>query len=260
MTDNIDQDQTQQFLDSLPEIEPGEEFQFACHPGVPCFNACCADLNLLLTPYDAMRLRRSLGMDSENFINRRCNVSSYPDTGFPMLHLRMSDDPSRSCPFVAPEGCTVYTDRPSACRIYPIGRATRYDAARNSLVEQFFVVQEEHCRGFEETSSWNVGDWASDQGLAAYTESNDRFSLLMAGIKAGGRPLHSKHATMCLLALYQLDRFQDFLRVMGMFQRVEVPEERQQAILSDEEACLDFSLDWVELMLFGRNDRLKPRS
>lgn len=258
MPDSFEQDQTQAFLDTLPEIKPDENFAFACHPGVRCFNACCADLNLMLTPYDVLRLRRGLEMSSEDFLHRHCSVSSYPDTGFPMLHLRMSEDANKSCPYVSPAGCTVYPNRPSACRIYPIGRATRYDAARHCLVEQFFVVQEDHCQGFEEASTWNVGAWTADQGLAPYTASNDRFSLLMAAIKAAGRPLHPKHGTMCLLALYQLDRFQDFIRDMNLLDRLELPEERRGAVLEDEEQCLDFSLDWIELMLFGVNDRLMP--
>lgn len=257
MSDNYEQDQTQQFLDSLPEIEPDQEFQFACHPGVPCFNACCADLNLLLTPYDVLRLRQGLVMDSEAFIHRHCQVSSYPDTGFPMLHLRMADDPTRSCPYVSTEGCTVYPHRPSACRIYPVGRATR--CGSQGLEEQFFLVQEEHCRGFEQQQTWNLASWTSDQGLEPYTASNDSFSQLMAAVKAAGTPLHPKHGTMCLLALYQLDRFQNFIRDVNIFQKIEVPQERQQAVLEDEEACLNFALDWVELLLFGKNERISPK-
>lgn len=259
MSDSHESDQTQQFLDSLPEIEPGQDFQFACHPGVPCFNACCADLNLLLTPYDVLRLRKGLGMDSESFIQRHCQVSSYPDTGFPMLHLQMGNDTNRSCPFVSQEGCTVYQNRPSACRIYPIGRATRCDNGEGRIKEQFFLVHEDHCQGFEQDKSWNLDTWTQDQGLEPYTASNDSFSLLMAAVKAAGRPLHHKHSTMCLLALYQLDRFQQFVREVGIFDRVEVSQERQQAIQQSEEECLEFALDWVELMLFGKNERLKPK-
>ena len=42
-------DATDAFLKSLPELAPGERFRFACHPEVPCFNACCSDLSLMLT-------------------------------------------------------------------------------------------------------------------------------------------------------------------------------------------------------------------
>ena len=79
-----DADATQAFLDSLPELHPGEHFRFACHPGVPCFNACCSDLNLMLTPYDAMRLRRALHIGATDFLNHFTIRYTLPDTGFPM--------------------------------------------------------------------------------------------------------------------------------------------------------------------------------
>ena len=48
------------------ELGP-DGFTFACHPEVPCFNQCCRRLNLVLTPYDVLRLKNHLGMSSEEF-------------------------------------------------------------------------------------------------------------------------------------------------------------------------------------------------
>ena len=57
-------------LDALPALGADDRLGFACHPGVPCFNACCRDLDLLLYPYDVLRLRRALGLDSPGFLSR----------------------------------------------------------------------------------------------------------------------------------------------------------------------------------------------
>ncbi len=260
MSEKLEQDATQEFLNSLQEVAPGEQFRFACHPGVPCFNACCADLNLVLTPYDVLRLRRALDMSSEDFLQVHCRVSAYPDSGFPMVHLLMGTDPNQRCSFVTVVGCSVYPDRPSACRIYPLGRATRFSAEQGSLVEQYFLVEEDHCHGFSEDGQWDIAAWTADQGLEPYTASNDRLALLMAGVKATNTTLSSRHGTMCLLALYQPDRFQQFIKDMKLFERVELPEKEQEAVLQDEERCLEFALDWLELVLFGQNDRLKPKA
>ena len=35
-------------------------FSFDCSPAVPCFNACCRDLNQALSPYDILRLKDSM--------------------------------------------------------------------------------------------------------------------------------------------------------------------------------------------------------
>ena len=61
-------DASRELLDSLPELKPDETFCFDCNPDVPCFNRCCAELTLPLTPYDVLRLRRNLGIGSEEFL------------------------------------------------------------------------------------------------------------------------------------------------------------------------------------------------
>lgn len=75
-------DASRELLDSLPELKPGETFCFDCNPDVPCFNRCCAELTLPLTPYDVLRLRRNLGLGSE-FLATFTTLRSFPDTGFP---------------------------------------------------------------------------------------------------------------------------------------------------------------------------------
>jgi len=251
-------DATDAFLKSLPELRPGESFQFACHPDVPCFNACCSDLTLMLTPYDALRLRRALGLPATEFTNHFTTRFDAPDTGFPMLRLKMREERQKRCPFVSPEGCKVYANRPGACRTYPLGRASRLDAQGN-VVEQFFVVREPHCRGFEEAANWDAPAWLTDQDLAAYNHFNDRYMMLMALARGKGAALSSKQAQMVWLAQYQPDAFQEFIGKMGLFNLVEIDAARQERVLADEEAALDFGLDWLELAFFGIQDRLRRK-
>ena len=44
-------------------------FRFRCHKGIRCFNECCADLKLALTPYDILRIKNRLGMGSGEFLD-----------------------------------------------------------------------------------------------------------------------------------------------------------------------------------------------
>lgn len=251
-------DATDAFLKSLPELKPGASFRFACHPDVPCFNACCSDLTLMLTPYDALRLRRALGVSSTDFINHFAVRVTAPDTGFPMLRLAMREEREKRCPFVSPEGCKVYADRPGACRTYPLGRATRLDA-KGHVVEQFFVVKEPHCQGFEEAASWDAPSWLADQDLAAYNQANDRYMRLMALARGKGAALSAKQTQMVWLAQYQPDAFQEFIGKMGLFRLVAIDEARQERVMSDEEEALIFGLDWLELAFFGCEDHLRRR-
>ncbi|MCL1986310.1 MAG: YkgJ family cysteine cluster protein [Betaproteobacteria bacterium] len=243
-------DASASFLDSLPELKTDERFLFACNEGVPCFNHCCSELTLPLAPYDVLRLRRNLGIDSDSFIKRFTTIQLYPDTGFPLPLLKMLDGPDELCPFVTPAGCSVYEDRSAACRAYPLGRGTKPGPC-GTVNERFFLVQEDHCHGFDAGKKWTAREWIADQGLEPYNRSNDRYMQLMAKVKASGEAVSERMATMCLLAFFQLDRFKDFMADMGVLDKVDIPEERRIAVIEDEEARLDFAFDWIELVLFG---------
>ncbi len=251
-------EETQAFLDSLPEISDGETFRFACHPGVPCFNACCRDLTMPLAPYDVLRLRQELGMDSEEFIATHTAVGQYP-TGYPVLYLKMSATPERTCSFLTPAGCSVYPSRSAACRTYPLGRATREDE-QGQLVERYFLVHEPHCLGFSERREWTLSTWLHDQELPEYNRWNDRYMHLMARQQRTGHPLAQKHATLCTLAFYRLDRFAGFLQSTGVMERLVMDDAWKQRVLDDEATRLEFAFDWIELVLYGENPKLKIKS
>ena len=65
-------------------------FSFGCSPAVPCFNACCRDLNQALSPYDILRLKNGLGMRSDRFLARYTRQITGPETGLPVM---VAEDP-----------------------------------------------------------------------------------------------------------------------------------------------------------------------
>ncbi len=251
-------DASESFLDSLPELKDGETFVFACNERVPCFNRCCSELTMPLAPYDVLRLRRNLGLPGDRFIKEMTTVQVYPDTGFPLPLLKMLDGPDEPCPFVSPGGCLVYEDRSAACRTYPLGRGTKPGPA-GTVTERFFLVREDHCRGFDTGKKWTAHEWLADQGLEPYNRSNDRYMRLMAKVKASGQPISQRMATMCLLAFFQLDAFREFMESMQLLDKLDISDERRAAVLEDEEARLDFAFDWVELVLFGSAEGLRRK-
>ena len=158
--------------DNFTRIGREESFRFACHPGIACFTECCRELDLALTPYDVLRLRKRLSMDSAAFMERYVIIEQNPDLILPQCYLTMVDDGWASCVFVSPAGCTVYPDRPSACRAYPVGRGAAL-SADGTVQETFVLVREEHCRGFAESEVHNPNEYFSDQGLHDYNRFND---------------------------------------------------------------------------------------
>lgn len=240
-------DASEQFLNQHTVLDPQDSFTFSCHPKVPCFNACCSDLDLVLTPLDVLRLRHHLAMPSKTFFDQFAQIVMAPDTGLPMLKLRMDTSPKHPCPFVSPKGCTVYPARPGACRIYPMGRASTME--NGQVVERFFLIREPHCRGFEEQKTWTPTAWMADQAVAEDSRFNDLFMELFAVQRQTGRRLPQQKAHLVLLALYALDDFKPFLVRMGLPDKFGLTEEARQALLDNEKDRLLFALNWLKLIL-----------
>ena len=226
-------------------------FTFACHPGVPCFNECCRKLNLVLTPYDVLRLKNRLGMTGKEFLDQYANIET-GQNGWPQPSLAMNHDDEAACPFVSGKGCTVYEDRPGACRTYPLGRAAKGGRAGGPLDETFFLVREEHCRGFEEGTDWTPETWTADQGLELYVEMNDRFLPLLTRQAPDGNPdIIAKKMKMFSLACYDLESFRMFVTQTRLASMFDVPPERLEAVAKDDLELLKFAFDWLGFSIFG---------
>jgi len=160
-------------------LAPGELFRFRCHEGLSCFTDCCRRLTLALTPYDTLRLKNRLGLASSVFLERYTTVEQHQDDIFPQVLLAMNDDSRANCPFVEPNrGCTVYPDRPGACRTYPLGRGVHRKES-GDIHELWVLLNEPHCRGFDQGNSMSVASWVDDQELRAYNQANDAMLPLL---------------------------------------------------------------------------------
>ena len=100
------------------------KFKFECHKGVKCFTKCCRGINIVLTPYDIIRLKNRLALSSEEFMAIYTTPQLFEKTDLPVVTLKLLDDDQQSCPFVREDGCILYEDRPTTCRYYPLGVAS----------------------------------------------------------------------------------------------------------------------------------------
>ncbi len=161
MKSNIANTLVDDILKDYPRMSRNDSFTFSCHPGVSCFNKCCNDVNIFLTPYDIIRLKNRLGITSGEFLEKYTLLPIDENLRHPVVMLKMTDD-ELNCHFVNESGCTVYEDRPWSCRMYPIGVASPNEVAANQNEEFFFLLKEDVCLGFDEgktgqlTNGWKI--------------------------------------------------------------------------------------------------------
>ena len=239
-----------------PDITPltrQESFCFACHPKVPCFNECCRDLNQFLTPYDILRLKNHLGLPAARFLEQYTSQHIGPESGLPIITLKPADRQELTCPFVTPKGCSVYENRPSSCRTYPLMRGIARSRQTGRMTEQFMVLKEPHCRGFDTAQSITVQQWIEDQGIAIYNEANDKLMQIIS-LKNRRQPgvLDLKARHMFFTALYDLDNFRCQIADNGLLADCQFEPSLVDKALEDDVALLEVGMKWIERVLFNQ--------
>lgn len=238
----------------LPEhfhhIEREEPFSFSCHPGVACFTECCRQLDLVLTPYDVLRLKNALGVHSGNFLEQYVIVEWDERIAFPQCYLTMVDDGRASCVFISPQGCTVYPDRPGACRAYPVGRGARQGEEGN-IEECFVLIREPHCLGFAECGQQTLDEYFSSQGMEEYNLFNDALTAIIhhERIRNGYRP-NRDALDKYLLALYNLDMFRQEMTDGRISMKRPLRTDELQALTGNDEKLLLLGIAWLHQELF----------
>jgi Fe-S-cluster containining protein len=239
----------------LPEkLTLDSALQFACHPKVSCFTACCHNIKIILTPYDILILRKRLNLPAHEFITLYAEPTYLEKTDMPGVQIKLVGD-KNGCPFVTPEGCTVYEDRPSACRYYPVGMADFHEGGTNDAAEDkfFFLVKEPHCKGHEEPKRWTIREWRADQGVDQRDEMNKEWLRLVMRRKSFGLQATLSEAAkrMFFMASTDLDTFRKFVFESSFLETYEIDAETIAKIREDDVALMLFSFKYLANTLFG---------
>jgi Fe-S-cluster containining protein len=237
-------------LRDSPRMMPSDQFIFRCGHDLDCFTTCCRDVSIALTPYDVLRLKRALGIDSTELLERYTLPLLNSQQKFPVVILRM-DAETKKCPFVSERGCGVYGDRPWACRMYPLGVATPKVATPEEQPFHF-VLREDLCHGHGCGESRSVGEWLKEQGIEEYEMMAAPFQeITLHDYWTRGTALTPQQVAMFYMACYDLDRFRRFVFESRFLDLYEVDEARVEALRSDDEELLEFALQWLRFCIFG---------
>lgn len=238
----------------LPQkLDLDSTVKFRCHPGVSCFTACCGNINIILTPYDILRLRKALSLPADEFLLRFTTPTFLEKTDLPGVKLHL--DKEGRCPFVTPEGCTVYPYRPTTCRYYPVGMSYFHEAAQEGAISEefYFLVKEPHCKGHEEEKVQTIREWRIDQGIDESDAMNREWmELVMRRKSFGQQATLSEHAQrIFFMASTDIEKFRDFVLNSSFLETYDIDAETIRKIKEDDIEMMRFSFKFLAASIFG---------
>ncbi|MBC8179299.1 MAG: YkgJ family cysteine cluster protein [Deltaproteobacteria bacterium] len=243
------------FLDTPPPAEKQlgltDTFSFSCHSRLSCFNLCCRNKYLPLTPYDIVRIRKALNIHSDDFLEKFTLYRLDPNSGFPILSIKMGDKDGL-CPFVGPDGCTIYNDRPTACRLFPLGRSSGISGDGTAREEFLYLLDTQGCKGVKEKKVQSVKAWRDDQGLLPYIEMNDKMlGLLFHPNRDDSKHLDQRQQQKVMVACYNIDLFRDFVFKTGFTEQYKIDEETAKRVMESDVALLTLGFTYLDGTLFS---------
>jgi uncharacterized protein len=153
------------YKDTLAEVDfclqRDSAFSYQCN----ACSRCCHNKAIRVGSYEILRLARRLGMTTTEFIERHTEAGG--------TILRIQDENNGACIFLDQQGCSVHTDRPLACRLYPLARWIGADGQ-----ESFgHLTPHPKTEGIYGTSA-TLADYLDKQGVAPFFEMGDRYGAI----------------------------------------------------------------------------------
>ena len=244
----------------VPEMVDGTKtIQFRCRKGIACWNACCSNIDISLTPYDILRLKRRLGLASAQFLQQYAVPYELEKDGIAGVKLKPVAGGS-ACQFMKPEGCGVYEDRPTACRYYPVALLSMRRQDEYVDRDAYALVKEEHCLGHNEPRSLTIDDYRAEQGLGEYDELGRGWRQLVLKKKSSGPAVGKpsvRSRQLFFMTCYDLDTFRAFVDSGPFRELYDVPESELKAMLGDspesEQTLMQFGFRFLRQVLFGED-------
>ncbi|MES9845594.1 MAG: YkgJ family cysteine cluster protein [Candidatus Sedimenticola sp. PURPLELP] len=234
------------------KLDLSTRFKFSCHKGISCFNACCKQANLTLTPYDVIRMKDRLEMGTGEFLKAHTVPFQMDQQGVPGIKMRTDD--SGACLFVTEEGCSIYEDRPTACRYYPLGHMAVKEADATTDSSYYFMINEDHCMGHKEDKEQTIAEYRKELGIVDYDGYNkDWLDIQLKKRSAGPGVGNLPESTLQLffMASYDMDRFRRFVMSEQFRKTYELDASTYEVLEKEDVALMQFGIRFMKQVFFG---------
>ena len=236
-------------------VDGSHKIQFSCHKGIGCWNACCSNIDISLTPYDVVRLKKRLGTTSTQFLRDYTVPYEMEKDGIAGVKFRPVDG-GTACRFMTPEGCSVYEDRPTACRYYPVALLSMRKQDEYTDSQSYALVKEDHCKGHEVARPLSVDDYRKEQGVEEYDELARGWRQLVLKKKSAGPAVGApslKSRQLFFMACYDVDTFRDFVSSEAFNRMFRLADDERAMLMADDTELMLFAFRFLKQVLFGEN-------
>lgn len=234
-------------------FDASKVIQFQCHKGIGCWNACCSNIDISLTPYDILRLKRRFEIGSGEFLQKYTVPYEMEQNSIAGVKLRPVDN-GTACQFMRPEGCSVYEDRPTACRYYPVALLSLRRQDEYIDHASYALVEEPHCLGHKEPRQISIDDYRKEQGLVEYDDLARGWRQLILKKKSSGPSIgkpSKRSLELFFMVCYDIDRFSQFVASDGFSLLYDLPPEELKNVLCDDVELMQFGFRFLRQVLFG---------
>ncbi|HEX8962193.1 MAG TPA: YkgJ family cysteine cluster protein [Rhodocyclaceae bacterium] len=238
----------------VPNMVDGDHvIQFSCHKGIGCWNACCSNIDISLTPYDIVRLKKRLNLSSAEFLTQYTFPYEFEKDDIAGVKFRPVEG-GTACQFMTPEGCGVYEDRPTACRYYPVALVSMRKEGEAFDTASYALVKEDHCKGHDVKRSLTIEEYRKEQGVVEYDELARGWRQLILKKKSSGPSIGKpslKSRQLFFMACYDHDQFRAFVASDSFGQLFALSQEEREKIVGDDVELMQFGFRFLRQVLFG---------
>jgi hypothetical protein len=234
-------------------LDGGAALQFRCRKGIACWNACCSNIDIALTPVDIVRLKHRLDLSSSEFLSKYTVPYEMEKDGIAGVKLKPVDG-GTACRFMTTEGCGVYENRPTACRYYPVALLSMRRQDESVDRQSYAVVREDHCLGHREPVTQTIDAYRAGQGVVEYDDAARGWRQLILKKKSSGPTVgkpSKRSLELFFMTCYDVDRFRSFVASDSFGGVFDVPADELHEALTDDLKLLEFGYRFLRQVLFG---------
>jgi Fe-S-cluster containining protein len=236
-------------------LEGDARLQFQCRKGIACWNACCSNIDISLTPVDIVRLKQRFELSSSEFLSKYTVPYEMEKDSIAGVKLRPVDG-GTACRFMTDAGCSVYEDRPTACRYYPVALLSMRRQDEVTDRQYYAIVREDHCLGHKEPRTQTIDEYRAEQGLTVYDELARGWRQLILKKKSSGPTIgkpSKRSLELFFMTCYDIDRFRSFVSSDSFSEIYDLPPDELRAVLEDDLTLMQFGFRFLRQVLFGEN-------